>query len=87
MLFQGNKSLLMYATFRGSKDIVDYLLREEGFNSLTDTDEVTTIVPILSLLSISLSHYLNSLTCTHTHTHTYTRAHVTRHTLTHTWTC
>ena len=40
MLFQGNKSLLMYATFRDSKGIVDYLLRVEGFNSLTDTDEV-----------------------------------------------
>ena len=40
VLFQRNRTLLMYATFRGSKVTVDYLLKLEGFNSLTETDEV-----------------------------------------------
>ena len=40
VLFQRKRTLLMYATFRGSKVTVDYLLKLEGFNSLTETDEV-----------------------------------------------
>lgn len=40
VLFQRNRTLLMYAVFRGSKVIVENLLKMEGFNSLTDTDEV-----------------------------------------------
>ena len=40
VVFQHNRTLLMYAVFRGSKVTVDYLLKMDGFNSLTETDEV-----------------------------------------------
>ena len=65
MLFQGNKSLLMYATFRDSKGLVEYLLRVEGFNSLTDTDEVCSYYNYYNIIAISLS-------LSHSHAHTYT---------------
>ena len=51
----------MYATFQGSKVIVDYLMKVEGFNSLTDTDEVTAFVIVIFMLSIFLGRLFLSL--------------------------
>ena len=43
-LFQRNRTPLMYAALQGSKAIVSYLLKIEGYNSLTEVDEVHVCV-------------------------------------------